>query len=443
MKISIIKQLFFLTIIITCLILPQNSYAARLWSSGFELQSATTGVEWSGTTVGSPAIDTTTKRSGAASMRCNPSPAATAYVVNKYIGNNALADIFVRFYLNISTAPSAITQIAFLNDSAQGGSTLSIKLNTNRTLELWNEGGTPAQVDVDSSALSLATWYRIELAYDWTGADQNTVTAYIDNVQFATGTNLGGTSDNPNTLQLGVRTAVTADLYFDDVAVNDASGTSTQTGLPGTGSIVHLWPDSDGDYYTMGSSTPDSQPSWSVVDENPTPNDATDYWGLLANNDILDVNTQSSASAGINSYDNITLVQVGVRHALAVAGSSAVNLRVESQTTGTVASGSSFAPAATWQTNGVGSNIPTGYKLTSYTDPQDIHGVDPWTPALLDTMQIGAKATDANPDVWISTLWALVEYVPGTPPSGAAKWLVNLKGMILRIMGKTLNIGRR
>ena len=254
MKISIIKQLFFLTIIITCLILPQNSYAARLWSSGFELQSVTSGMEWSGTTVGSPTTTTVTKRSGAVSLRTNPSPAATSYVVNKYIGNNALADIFVRFYLNVATAPFAITQIMLLKDSAQGGNVTSIKLNTNRTLELWNEGGTPAQVDVDSSALALDTWYRIELAYDWIGADQNTVTAYIDGVQFATGSNLGALNDNPNTLSLGVITSVTADLYFDDVAVNDNSSTA-QNSLPGAGSIVHLWPNAAGDN-DMATSTP-------------------------------------------------------------------------------------------------------------------------------------------------------------------------------------------
>ena len=45
---------------------------ARLWSSGFELQSVTSGVEWD-TTTGLPTIDTTTKRSGAASLNSNAS----------------------------------------------------------------------------------------------------------------------------------------------------------------------------------------------------------------------------------------------------------------------------------------------------------------------------------------------------------------------------------
>ena len=165
------------------------------------------------------------------------------------------------------------------------------------------------------------------------------------------------------------------------------------------------------------------------MDEKPTPDDGTSVAWLDTNNDILDVKVDSSATAGINSYDTITLVQVGVRSALAVAGSSALNLRIKSQVNGTTLAGPSFAPALAWSTNGLGSNIPTGYKLSTTTDPQTGGA---WTPALLDTMQIGAKATDAVPNVGVSSLWALVEYVPGTSPSGAAKWLVNLKGMILQ-----------
>src|SRR3990167_1415183 len=98
---------------------------ARIWSTGFELQSVTSEVEWD-TTTGSPTINTTTKRSGAAALRCNPT-ATTAYIKHS-VRSDSTVKIFARFYLRIAAAPSGLIPIFQWLDSGLT-SAHSIRLN--------------------------------------------------------------------------------------------------------------------------------------------------------------------------------------------------------------------------------------------------------------------------------------------------------------------------
>ena len=127
---------------------PDRKYYDRLWDTGCELQSVTSGVEWD-TTTGSPTIDTTTKRSGAASLRCNPS-AATAFVRHNIGGTVGTNNFYFRFYLYIVTSTDALDTIFMVRDDFPSAN-MTIRLNSNRTLELWNEDD-GAQIGSDSSA---------------------------------------------------------------------------------------------------------------------------------------------------------------------------------------------------------------------------------------------------------------------------------------------------
>ena len=417
MKIQIKNKLIIL-IFLLGLLLPQTSLAARLWSTGFELQSVTSGVDL-GTGVDAIAISTTTKRSGAASLSC---PTGGDYFSFTFSAANPTVDHFLRFYLNIAGYPTTAIGKIFEIRVFDGTNTASIKLNTNGTLELWNEnaGGTAAQVGNDSSALDLDTWYRIELAFDYIGASDNVLTAYIDGVQFATGNDVGGTADQPVVMYLGaIGSTINRGIFIDDVAINDSTN-SSQTGLPGAGSIVYLWPNAAGDTNTCNAG------DYTSVDETPTPDDATSYAECDDAADILEVNMQDSSVPGINSYDNITLVQVGIRHVIDTSGTISLAPRIKSAAGGTTTTGTSFDHNdTTWRSNG--DAVPRNYKLTSYTDPTTTAA---WTPTgtnSLDNMQIGVIVTDATPDAWISTLWALVEYTAGTPPvTGGAQWYINI-----------------
>src|SRR3990167_2376929 len=381
--------------------IPSPIYANRLWMSDEELQSVASRMEWD-TTTGSPTINTTTKRSGVASLRCNPT-ATTAFVQHQYLAANPTVNTFVRFYLYITTATDALDTIFRLRDSGAGFNAVAVKMNSNRTLELWDDdpdfGG---QLGSDSSALNTGQWYRIEVS-----VVGSTATAYIDGSQFATGININ--NSDSNIAYFGCITATTADLYFDDIAINDSSG-SIQTSLPGAGSIVHMYPDSAGDN-DGATSTPNS---YLNIDEKPTPDDDTTVAWMDAANDILDVNLESSSSAGIDSFDTITLVAANIREKAASAASANWARRIKSQASGTV-----FGEAVqthndqTWTTNG---DAAPRLPLVSYTDPQ---GGGAWTTGLLDTAQVGASTTDATPDIGITSMWLTVEYVDGVAPGGA------------------------
>lgn len=387
---------------------------ARLWSCGFELQSVTNGMEWD-TTTGSPTIDTTTKRSGAASLRCNPT-ATTAYITHDYFTYPAFGDLtlYYRFYLYIATSTDALDSIFVLRDDGNSAY-ISIRLNSNRTLELWKDYSTDAQIGSDSSALNTGQWYRIEVSATTGGASHylTDVVAKIDGVTFASGSGLTISVNTGSTFdfQLGCITSTTADLYFDDIAINDESG-SYQTSFPGAGQIGHLYPNAAGD--TNDANAGD----YTALDEKPTPDDATSYVELDDNNDIIVVGCEAGTACGLDSDDSVTLVQVGVRHVPETAAAMALTPRIMGTTSGSVQEGDSFTHNdTTWKTNG--DALPKIYKLTSYVNPQDSAA---WEPADIDAMQIGVKCTDATPDAYVSSVWALVEspaftYVGTTPPT--------------------------
>jgi len=362
---------------------------SRLFSSGFELQSVSNGIEWD-TTTGSPTINTTIKRSGSASLRSSVI-GAQAYITHQYAATAGITNSYYRFYLYVHTATDELDTIFLLNSAVTSTDIVSIKLNTNRTLELWKEGSGTVQLGSDSSALTADTWYRIELKVEGT-----TATAYIDGASFATGTLNSGVL---NRFDLGCITVTTADLYFDDLAINNDTGT-VQNGLPGAGSIVHIRPNGAGDNNQCTSG------DYTSVDEV-TPDDSLTIAVMAGNGDLFDVACQSHIEVGMSVFDTVRFVQVGIREAAVSNLTESWKLRIKSQTSGTVLEGTETSHNdTTYRSNG--DVPPRNYTLTSYVDPQ---AGGAWTPTLLDTMQIGVESTDANPDVNVSTLWALVEYI--------------------------------
>lgn len=384
---------------------------ARKWTTGFELQSASDGVEWS-QGFGTPAISTTVKHSGSASFRANPT-SATAYFRKN--GIEAVFPIataqngYIRFYLRIASAPDAqCTIIRVLDDG--GTVKVSMRLNTDRTLELW-ENSSPAQIGSDSPALDIDTWYRIEIAIVSSNINRFTdISARIDGVDFAAASGLSiSYSTGDIRLDIGATSVCTTDLYFDDVAVNDSSG-SNETSYPGEGHVICLRPDGNGDNVGMGSrGGTDSGADWSQVDEV-TPDDATTYYILPDNNDILEVTVEDPVGAGIGTGDTVKFVQVLSRQRAATSSVMGYNNRIKSASGATVLETNDLGGSST---NWITEDRP-GRNAVAYVDPTTGSA---WTVTgtnSLSNMQIGQRARDAAPDVWLTALWAMVEYVPSS-----------------------------
>lgn len=311
-------------------------------------------------------------------------------------------DAYLRFNMRPVTAPSTLTEILKMDDAGGGGG-MSLRWNTDRTLELWDETAA-ARIGSPSAALALATAYRIEVGYiDSTRA----LTAYIDGTSFATGT-LTPVGQHLTLFDIGIGlvTTATGEYDLDDIAVNDQNGTE-DTGLPGEGYFWPLLATSDGDTHNGTRGGTDSGSDWGQVAENP-PDDVTSYYILDANSEMIEVNLEAASVALANQ--SIRHVAPIARHRASVVAAVIHNLGIKSQSGGTVQSGSSITHNDTsWKTNG--DALPRLLSLVSYTDPQ---AGGAWTPALLDGAQLRLIVTDVAAKArWVTGLYALVEYWPG------------------------------
>src|SRR3990167_7845993 len=153
---------------------------ARLFSSGFELNSLTAGVEITSST-GTVSIVTSPVRSGTYTLRSNPlsSNGSIQYTFATSAGKTR---VYFRFYLRIATAINTAGAILQVN-SYIGDPLLEIRLNTDNSLSLLDDYN-EVQIGSNSSALNTNTWYRIEVFINTTTLSSSTLTARIEETQF-------------------------------------------------------------------------------------------------------------------------------------------------------------------------------------------------------------------------------------------------------------------
>ena len=147
---------------------------ARLWQSGGELNSVTSGVEFGDTNPSAPfSISNTIAISGNYSINID----TNTFVRYLYAqaSTSSTINLFYRFTIRIRTYPNVTHQILRVGN---GGST-GLRLTTSGELQLWNAG---SQVGSNSPALNLNTPYLITLKTDTTPANGSEVlSASINN----------------------------------------------------------------------------------------------------------------------------------------------------------------------------------------------------------------------------------------------------------------------
>lgn len=340
-------------------------------------------------------IVTSPVRTGTYAMRITSLSSGQDKGMQHITGGNTF---YVRFYLRIATAPSAENRVSGIETATY------ITVDNSRQLRLYDEDGV---IGSASSALDANTWYCVEYMMDKSGsAGSHIVAARLNGVQFASASNrsistsVGAIKFGGN---LGSEAQTTGDWFFDDIGINDSSG-SKQNSWPGGGSVVYLRPNAAGDNTQWTRAGSDSGNNWDQVNEI-TPNDDTDRVVSQTSGHIDDYNVDSHS---INDASNITLVQVGVRIKGVTTGTNAgVVLRYKAASSGTVVESSTINYTITfWNTNA--ENTPRNYQLTSYTNPTTGANL---TPSDITDSQIGIRCTGgASNDVWIGALWLVVEY---------------------------------
>src|SRR3989344_6265228 len=137
---------------------------ARLWLSGFELNSTDNSInDWNGA-ANAPAIVSTSVRSGTYAMNANRGTTGqfATYYSYKLQSSASSGNFYFRIYFRVDTLASAtdvILAIGIGNGSTAGA---SIKLKIDGKLQLFNGA---SQVGTDSNVLSLSTYYLIELRF--------------------------------------------------------------------------------------------------------------------------------------------------------------------------------------------------------------------------------------------------------------------------------------
>jgi len=379
---------------------------ARIFSTGFELNSLATNVEFDSNS--GFIIQTATVRSGTYTAQANVVASTSTVRQVLFTSNQSIAGWF-RIYINIASLPNANVQLMRFETTANTNCG-NLRLNTDGTIGLFRSSG--AQLGSFSIALTTGTWYRIEIGIDATGS--GTLEARINGLTFASGANsVAGAWARVAFGAFGAN--ATYNIFYDDVAVNDSSGSSQNT-WPGDGKLVHLKPNTAGDVNSFSvavGGTAGASNNYTRVQEV-TPDDLTTYNGstTLSQEDLFNVD-----DSGIASNSIVKFVAVGARFA-DIAGADAIaafKLELIKTSAGTkLQSGAIIPNTSTWRTNAL--VTPWTYPITTYVDPDG----SPWSQTTLDSMQIGYTLTAANTrTVAISSIWALVEYTGPMVSSGS------------------------
>lgn len=377
---------------------------SRLWHGGAELNSVTDGMEVD-TNSGTVSVSTTQVRSGTYAWRSNPT-AGTGFFRKQISGSDQNKAGYLRLYVYIVSLPASTVQLLRFSSTANAH-LASIRLTSSGTLTL--NGANNTQIGSASSALSTGQWYMIELKCDSTNAT-GTVDARLEGSSFASGNN-SSRGSWARILWGPVTPNVTCDIYMDDVALNDAAG-SAQTSWPGSGKLIALRPNAQGDsnQWLQTAGGAGASTNYQLVDEV-TPNNATDY---VQSTTLNDTDFYNMGASGIGSGDTVNVVTGHARITNDTAdATSAVKVRIEKTGSGTVSEGSAMIPnSTTWMTDGATATfLPS---LILYLDPDG----GAWTQTTLDSMQAGIKLTaDTANKILVSAVWVYVDY---TPSAGSA-----------------------
>lgn len=346
---------------------------------GFEAANANELVS----TTGTLSYNSTTKRTGGYSFRCNPT-AATGYgVIQKKAANGtntafavSSGSIYATFYAYFTSLPSADIMIAAFYDSAftGDGEGAAVQLNSSGNVRAVSAG------NLSSSAATITTgvWYRFDLRYT---ASSGTASVAVDGGTVQSAIGFFGTINN---LAIGILETTTADAYFDDIAISDSA-------YPGAGGVYVIKPNGAGDnaQWTNGSGT-----TFAEVDDAGAHDSDTTY--------LMETGTNGTHSLAMGACPSpigtIGAVKIHtVIRNVSVAAGSIANRSV---------SGATAVTETAWTTGS-----------TTYTPLEHVKNTDnnaaAWTSSTIDSMQVGVVNANTN-DARCTTIMAMIWAAPAS-----------------------------
>lgn len=390
---------------------------ARLWHCGFELNSLASNIEVTsasggGTSTGT--IVTSPVRSGTYAYRTENTTASPTsgnrFCSYTFSSSDIDGPFFFRCYFRVAAFPvSAATHLTYFANAA-GTSKGMIRLTTAGELFLAN--GSQTQIGSRTAPIGLNTWYRLEFKFF-----NSTSSGFLEMearyavedgpaTVIATTTTATTTGSVSKILFGSLNTSTGYDIYFDDVALNDSTG-SVENSYPTPGKIIHLRPNAAGDNTGLTDGVTDNVNHYLNVDEASPDGDTTYNQSALASQ-IDDYNIDNS---GLSAKDTVTVVSVGINFRKVTSGTMTFVVRVKASSGGTVEESASISSASTtYQSNSTGT--PKNYPITLYSLPSSS---TPWTASDLNSAQLGVRTVSNTANNWrFTAIWALVEYRPAS-----------------------------
>jgi hypothetical protein len=393
---------------------------ARLFSCGFELGSAAAGMElplannfFGGATVNNTGAGYSA-HGGSYSMRID-APASGAAQGCSYVFSPVNLDyIVVRVFIGPGTDGVAVNAKSTVFALLSFGLTPLLWVAFDAAGNVYFESEDETLLTLPGGAFSGEIWQSFEItlvrvapgsdivAFRSVGPNDGDSPAFIfSGKSISTGAAVVACGVN-----LRGDLSTTGRFYFDDLGVNDLSGTDGQSSWLGPGRGVVLTPNADGDMGQAGTQGTDwdtyptaGGTAFQQVDETPTPDDDTSCLLFLTGSSgptdppVLDFDLASALSV-IPAHARITLVQVGFRVRNVQGDNPAYAIaRFKSGSGGTVLESQPQriligAANAHWTH---GQAVPRTYTLTVYKDPSV--PLAPLTPQLLDGAQVGMRMT--------------------------------------------------
>lgn len=407
---------------------------ARLVSAGFENNTHTAGIDVS--TANSSNSGPYYEYRGARGFELTVLANSGVVCGQQYqwtTGGGGNGPYYARVYAAWQGNGISTAECAFMGfyDSTAAAYRAYITMDSSGVVRLRNQAGTLIGSITLPNNVFYDPYVNFELKIDRSpSAGSQIIEARVDGTVFATSSTQTITTSAGDTLRVGLNLLSEANtggqVAFDDIAVNDGTG-SFQNSYPGEGRIVHLRPVAAGDLQQCaiigGAPT-----HWAAVNEI-TPDDGTWRLDTGTTSGITDFFLVDPVPPNLHPTSQINLVSIGVRFSdwNVPDTTSAIQVLCKKITNGTISNSSSLLPnSTTWYTNTVGTTQMFPYPLNLYQDPDSIN----WTKDTLESMQIGVKcsASGGATGVYVTQLWALVEYVPVYPGSFTNK-------------GKTLTVG--
>ena len=261
--------------------------------TGFEVQQITSDTN-SGSSTGTASYSTAIKRTGAASLRCNPASGVAGYA--SVVALNG----WDNFGFYVASLPSVARRIR------GSGSFPGLWLNSGGTLYVTNTAGTT--IGTSSTALSTGTWYWIGVRWDsFTG-----VCLQINGVD-----EVSGTQDGTPGSQYGCAgtEASAIDIYFDDIVIDNA-------GFLAPSKVALLLPISDNGAHTGWQAGAGGATNlWDGVNNTPpagvasaSETDTTNIEAIASTGGTYSANLTTYTTAGVNSGDTVLAVRSIIRH---------------------------------------------------------------------------------------------------------------------------------